>query len=158
MDNITIFSDCFSYHNGKPDQFAGYCIIAVNQNDKIIHTEVKAFDGCTNNYGELMGVLAALDYGVNLAQGTGSMVKQFEVISDSEYAILGARERIYKWVKAGWKVYGGKPLSNKILWEKIYEYLVFCTKNGIKPIFTHMDGHQGKSVTLNEDSRIYYQE
>jgi len=153
---MRIFSDAFSFHNGKPDQISGYVTLAVNDNNEIVNQIVKGFDGTTNNFGELMGILEGLNY---IYENYKELPKtSFELISDSEYAIKGASERIYKWAKNSWKGYDGKTVKNLEIWQKLYEYMTVLTRSRVNFKFKWVKGHNGKSVTLEEDSFTYFQE
>ena len=160
-DILYIFSDCFSYANGKPEQMAGFCTIITNDRfdledtyniEKVIR---KAFKGQTNNFGELSGVLAGLDYFIN--EEIYEPYKKLVVISDSEYVILGARDRMEKWKKNGWKNTSGE-VKNKDLWICMDNYVNFIKSQGVDIEFIHQKGHSGKSITKEEDHLIYMQE
>lgn len=160
-DILYIFSDCFSYANGKSNQIAGYCTIVSNDRfdleDKynIEYIERKAFKGKTNNFGELMGVLAGLDYFIN--NEIYQPFKKLIVISDSEYVILGARDRMTKWKKNGWTNTSGE-VKNKNLWICMDEYVNYIRNNNIEIEFIHQKGHEGKTISKQENPLIYIQE
>jgi ribonuclease HI len=150
---LYIFSDAGSYHNGKPDQLGSCSALIVNEDWELEHKMAKAFDGSTNNFNEIMGVLIGLEYVLNNRPDVNSI----EVISDSEYVIKGANERLIKWIKAGWKNSSG-PVKNRELWEAMYGYITHCARNRMGLKFTWQRGHSGKNITLEENPIIYYQE
>lgn len=158
---LYIFADCFSYHNGKPDQRAGYCTLVTNDrfdlSDKynIEYAERKAFNGATNNFGELMGILAGLKY--VLENEVITVYDEVKVISDSEYAILGARDRMDKWKAKGWKNTSGE-VKNKELWMLMDEYKNEFKKENVKLTFEHQKGHVGKHVKKEDNPIVYLQE
>ena len=163
-NTVYIFADCFSYANGKPDQFSGYTTIVTNDRfdleDKynIEYINRKGFNGTTNNYGEMMGIIDGLVYFINEYDDLYETVDKLIVISDSEYAILGARDRMDRWKAKGWKNTTGE-VKNKELWIKMYE-LVNIIKNdiGINLEFRHQKGHAGKDISKNDNPIIYIQE
>lgn len=158
---LYIFSDCFSYHNGKPDQMAGFCTIITNdrfelEDNKNIECVIrKAFNGKTNNYGELLGVLMGLEYLLN--NDNPCFYDNVTVISDSEYVILGCRERMYRWKNKGWKNTSGS-VKNLELWKKVYDDILSLRNMGINLTFKHQKGHLGKTVSKEENNLIYLQE
>lgn len=159
--DIFIFSDCFSYHNGKPDQMAGYTTIVTNERFEledeynIEYIETKGFNNATNNFGELMGILAGLEYLIN--EDFLNAYETVHLVSDSEYVILGIRERMYKWKRNGWTNTSGK-VKNLEIWQKIYDDVSFIKNNGIIIECIHQRGHQGKSISKKDNPIIYLQE
>lgn len=158
---LYIIADCFSYNNGKPNQMSGYTTIVCNDRfdlpDKfnIEYVNRKAFDGTTNNYGEMMGVLDGLDY--FLAEEIYECYDKLIVISDSEYCILGARDRMEKWRSKGWKNTSGE-VKNKDLWILMWDLVQEVKKTGVELEFRHQKGHVGKEIPKEEDPIVYLQE
>ena len=159
-DTLYIFADCFSHANGKAGMFAGYTTIVTNDRfdleDKfnIEYINRAAFEGTTNNYGELMGVLDGLVYFVN--EEVHSVYKKVVVVSDSEYVILGARERMAKWRAKGWRNTSG-DVKNKEIWIMMYQAVQEISKMNVILEFKHQRGHIG-SPTKDEDPMIYFQD
>ena len=159
-DTLYIFADCFSHANGKPGMFAGYTTIMTNDRfdleDKfnIEYISQRGFDGTTNNYGELMGVLDGLVYFVN--EETHSVYRKIIVVSDSEYVILGARERMDKWKSKGWRNTTG-PVKNKEIWMLMHDAVKEIRKMNILLEFVHQRGHVGHP-TKAEDPIMYFQD
>jgi ribonuclease HI len=163
-ETLYIFADCFSHNNNnKPGipRFSGYTTIITNDRfdleDKfnIEYINRKGFDDTTNNFGEMMGVLDGLTYFLN--EEEYEVYKNVIVISDSEYVILGARDRMDKWRAKGWKNTTGE-VKNKELWIRMWELVQAMKKTGVKLEFRHQKGHVGKEVTKKEDPIIYLQE
>jgi ribonuclease HI len=153
-NKIVIFADCASYHNGKPDQIGGFCTLIVDSETYEIKKRImKAFNNSTNNFNELMGVLAGIEYVLTEMPE----VNQIEVVSDSEYVVLGAKERVFKWKNKGWKNSSGE-VKNLDLWKMMVEYITFSTKNRKVLKFNWVKGHKGKNITLEEDPIVYFQE
>jgi ribonuclease HI len=153
MTKIYIFTDAASYHNGKPDQLGSCSAIFVDENWKELGRVAKAFDNTTNNYNEVMGALMGLDMVINNSTG----ITEVEVVSDSEYVVKGASERLLKWIKAGWRNSGG-PVKNRELWEAMHKYISYFAKKRMGLKFKWYKGHLGKNITLEEDPYAYYQE
>lgn len=164
-DTMYIFSDCFSYANGKPNQMSGFCTLITNDrfdlDDEYNIEEIilKAFKNTTNNFGELMGVLAGLDYFINNVDDIyKDSYKNIIVISDSEYVIKGASERMYKWKKNGWTNTSGE-VKNLELWKTMMNLCNYIKKDlGKNLVFQHQKGHVGKHITKEEEPIIYLQE
>lgn len=152
-NKLYIFADAGSYHNGKPDALGTCSSIIVTEDWNVEKKMAKAFNGSTNNFNEIMGVLI----GLNHILTERPEINQIEVISDSEYVVKGVNERLLKWIKNGWKNSSGK-VKNKELWEQMYNYMTYCARNRIALKFTWQKGHAGKSVTLEENPIIYFQE
>lgn len=163
-DVLYIFADCFSYHNGKPDQFSGYTTIITNDRfdlpDKknIEYINRQAFNNTTNNYGELMGVLDGLIYFINNYYNEAMCYKKLVVISDSEYTILGLRDRMYGWKANNWRLKDGSPVKNLEIWKKMMEAVNIIKQLKITIEFVHQKGHKGKTITKEENPIIYLQE
>lgn len=156
MNTIRIYSDAFSYHNGKPEQKSGYVVLFVNEKNKIFHKIFKAYEGTTNNFGELMGVLEGLNYiNSNLQKFKNT---NFILFSDSEYAIKGCSERIYKWSKNEWKGYDGNTIKNLNIWKSVFEFLIILARKRVPISFKWLKGHKGKKIKLEEDVDTYFQE
>ncbi|NCP08562.1 ribonuclease HI [bacterium] len=77
----------------------------------------KKITGCdndtTNNRMELMAVIAALR-----ELKRPCLVR---IITDSNYVVKGMTLWIYRWLKNKWTKSDGKPVSNRDLWEELYE-------------------------------------
>ena len=158
---LYIIADCFSYANGKPEQMSGYTVIVCNDRfdleDKynIEYVNRKAFKNTTNNYGELTGILDGLEY--FLDNEIYECYDKVIVISDSEYCILGARDRMAKWRSKGWTNTSGE-VKNKELWMLMWDLVQEIKATGVELEFRHQKGHVGKNITKEEDPIVYLQE
>lgn len=65
----------------------------------------------TNNRMELMACLETMWY-----LPPFSIV---EIVSDSQYVVMGATEYLEMWVRAGWRTSANKPVSNEDLWREL---------------------------------------
>jgi len=153
MAKITIFADCSSYHNGKPDQIGGFCTLLVNDSHVVKHSIIKVFRNSTNNFNELMGILSGIEYVLNELPE----IDNIEVVSDSEYCIKGASERVFKWQRNGWRNTSGE-VKNRELWEKMVEFITYANRNRKVLKFNWIAGHKGKNITLEENPVVYFQE
>lgn len=88
----------------------------------------------TNNFAELSAGLFAMRLVRELD------IKQFKILSDSEYFVKPVNGQLRKWVKAGF-VSNGKELANKGLWESIHEVWEDIRDNGT---LTWVKAHNGE--------------
>ena len=120
--------------NSLKTKVGGYAAILVNEQDELITTLVESFcNRPTNNMVELAGVIFGLDYIINHPE----LGKEVTVISDSEYVVLGASERLDRWIAKGWKCTTG-PVKNKPLWEAINSF-----KSQLNITWKWVRGHNG---------------
>jgi len=98
-------------------------------------------DYATNNQMELTGPIEAFKY-LKKHKITGEV----EIISDSKYVILGITEWIFNWQKNNWRNAAKEPVSNKELWEELYE----LTKI-FKPKWTYVKGHNENKYNERAD-------
>lgn len=150
---IKVYGDCGSYNNGRKDpnkpQFGATGTIVVDGDDNILFQDTLLFKDKTNNFCELLSMLKGLVFAVNNYPDA-----KIEVYSDSQYTIYGARDRLAGWVKNGWKTKSKTPVVNRELWEVVYEI-----NNGNFNIeYKWIKGHQGKTITKEENYDVYYQE
>jgi len=150
---IEIFSDCASYHNGKPDQIGGFCTLVLDANDNIMDTIIRCYDKTTNNYNELLGVLV----GITHVLQKYPECMHVTVTSDSEYVVKGANERVAKWKNQGWKNTSG-AVKNVELWKIMVEGKADYAKARKILKFEWVKGHKGKNITYEEDRVAYFQE
>ena len=104
--------------NSLKKRVGAWAYALVDDQDKLIHEGTEAYHGRpTNNEMELCGCI----FGLEFITITPSLGKDVTVISDSEYVVLGASERLDKWIANNWKCTAGL-VKNRVLWEAI-EYL-----------------------------------
>jgi len=135
-DKIIIFTDGASKGNPGPGGFGAVIMIPDNK-----VTELGGFDKhTTNNRMELMGALKAFE---KIKGEEGEVM----VYTDSKYLINGMTGWVFGWQKNGWKTKEKKDVSNKDLWEKLFE-LVNGRKNSLNDSFgsvkwNYVGGHVG---------------
>ena len=94
----------------------GGCAAIVTKDNVIIAELSEAYSGdnVTNNTMELGGMILACRFMLDHPE----LGKDVTIISDSEYVVLGARDRLDRWISRGWKNTGGQ-VKNRVLWEAI---------------------------------------
>ena len=120
--------------NGKPDctSSGGVFIIADN------HFETfSAFEyGSTNQRGELLALLKALDYAVMVSD------PETYIITDSEYIFNAMTKHWYVgWQNRGWTTASGDTVKNKDIWLEIAMLANKCVEFGLEIHFYHIKGH-----------------
>ncbi|KAF7923079.1 uncharacterized protein EAE98_007784 [Botrytis deweyae] len=83
----------------------------------------------TSNRAELRAVVAALEYRVWQGDSYGAWTRLI-IATDSEYVVLGATERINRWIQRGWRTSTGSAIMNQDLWERLIYYI----KKAARPI------------------------
>lgn len=160
MKKLRIYSDGASYNNGRKDPnkpvYGSFCSLIVNESNEIIWSEVKGFKDVTNNYTEMLGAIVALNKLINIDFKNTNEQIFIEVISDSQYLVKGASEWIRGWIKRNWINSSGNPVENRELWEILLELIY--KKHNIRVKFTHIKGHKGKKIKLEEDCDVYFNE
>lgn len=133
---ITIAFDGACRGNPGP---GGYGAILINTRtgaEKI----VKGRDASTtNNRMELSAAIAGLN-----ALRPGAIVA---MIGDSQYVINGITEWLPGWKAKGWRGAGGKPVSNKELWQS----LEMAVARHLTVTWTWMRGHTGHELNERVD-------
>jgi ribonuclease HI len=71
----------------------------------------------TSNRAELRAALVALGLRVWNGEGFNNVI----LACDSEYVVLGASQRLDRWVRTGWVTRNGTPVKNRDLWEALLE-------------------------------------
>ena len=131
--------------NGKPDcvSAGGVFIMQFDDaeqlegNEVLVGTktltsyEVKS----TNQRGELLALLMALDYTYESAQNA-------QIITDSEYLFnTMTKDWCGNWERKGWVTAAGEPVKNKDIWLEIMNSHRRCTNAGLDVTFYHVKGH-----------------
>ena len=89
----------------------------------------------TNQRGELIALLTALDYVWSARQET-------RIVTDSEYLFNAMTKEWYRsWQHKGWVTATGEPVKNKDLWQAISQAYCRCDEAGIDITFYHIKGH-----------------
>lgn len=126
-DKIIIFSDGASKGNPGP---GGYGAVLVLPEGKVIEFG-SAHKHTTNNRMELSGPAIAL-------AEVQSRKEEIIIYTDSKYVINGMTGWIFGWQKNNWQTKEKKDVSNRDLWEKLFE----LTK-GKKIVWNYVGGHVG---------------
>ena len=136
---LAIAIDGACRRNGKPNcvSAAGVYIQQFDENrnfkqSKVLSNyELKS----TNQRGELLALLTALDYIWSAKQET-------YIITDSEYLFNAMTKSWFNsWQHKGWVTATGEPVKNKDLWQAIAQLYTKCQDAGIEIIFYHIKGH-----------------
>jgi len=90
----------------------------------------------TNNEAEVYGLLEAL-----LIASKKDDIKEVVIKSDSQYAVLGAKEYVLTWKQNGWTKRDGTTISNPDLWKKVDSYQDLLSKKGVQVDYAWVRGH-----------------
>lgn len=124
--------------NGKPNCVsAGGTVILRYNNQELISTKVLTnYEiGSTNQRGELLALLTALDY---IWESEDSA----QIITDSEYLFnTMTKEWCKNWQRKGWITASGEPVKNKDIWLEIMNAQQRCEEAGFELTFYHIKGH-----------------
>ena len=125
--------------NGKPDCVAagGVFIQQFDSDLKLQQTSILSNyeTASTNQRGELLALLTALDYIWSAKQST-------QIVTDSEYLFNAMTKEWYKnWQHKCWVTATGEPVKNKDLWQEIASAYCRCEDAGIDIVFYHIKGH-----------------
>ena len=124
--------------NGKPDCVsAGGVFIQQFKDDRVVATYARSNyeRNSTNQRGELLALLTALDYVYSAKQ-------EAQIITDSEY-LFNAMTKVWygKWAYNGWKTAMGEPVKNADIWHEIAKSKLRCDQADIEVHFFHIKGH-----------------
>ena len=112
-DEIVVFTDGACSGNPGP---GGWGAIIYYGNSQIQELG-GAQDPTTNNQMELQSVLASLEYLKDVKTSISFYV-------DSTYVINGVTKWMWGWHKKNWLNSENKPISNKEVWQKIYQIML----------------------------------
>lgn len=131
---LRISIDGATRRNGKPNCVAaGGVFIQHIEDGMIVMTNARSNyeRASTNQRGELLALLTALDY-VHAAK------QEAHIITDSEY-LFNAMTKNWcdRWVHNNWKTAAGEPVKNADLWFAIYQAVSKCEEVS----FYHIKGH-----------------
>lgn len=117
--------------NGRPDCTSAGGVFILHPTGE---TEVlSAYEyRSTNQRGELLALLKALDYIVAAEQ-------EAQVVTDSEYIFNAMTKQWYdSWMKKGWVTSSGGEVKNKDIWLEIYKVMARAAED---IHFYHIKGH-----------------
>lgn len=140
--DIVSFVDGSSVGNGTATAKAGYGVYipAIG-----VKKGVRLPDGSTNNQGELLAILTALQL-VNIKD------KRHVIVSDSMYSIQCVTEWANTWRKRGWKKSDGGEIANLNTIKEIVKILDTSPLEGV--VFAHINSHTGRGGFLYEGNEI----
>ena len=145
---LNVFSDAsITTINGHYTSCAGYIIV---YKDKIVETNHRIIYDSTNNYGEIYGILMAVEASIRKANDI-KYVSRINIFSDSQISVLGLREWIFKWYKRLNKFNcmisdRNVEISNQEVFAKIVNTII---DNGMPLHLYHQLGH--KSFNSDKD-------
>ena len=126
--------------NGKPDCVAAGGVfithladdsLKVNSTRTLSNYELKS----TNQRGELLALLTALDY-------VWSSKEEAIIVTDSEYLFNAMKKEWYRgWFAKNWTTASGDPVKNKDIWQNIRQAYLKCVESDIEITFYHIKGH-----------------
>lgn len=140
-----IYCDGSSLGNPGP---AGYGVVAIDTEKKLVWEFGGASKKATNNQMELAGCISALKLILKSFNNKKDEEQKFELRLDSKYVIQGATEWSKGWLKNGWKNAQKKDVLNKEYWQEILKLKNEIEARNIKIFWTHVYGHTGE--TWNE--------
>ena len=136
---LVIAIDGACRRNGKPDCVAAgglyieqYSATGNREQNKALSCyEVQS----TNQRGELLALLTALDYVWAAKQPTS-------IVTDSEYIFNAmTKEWFVGWESRGWKTATLDPVKNSDMWREIKHSYTKCVQEDIDITFYHIKGH-----------------
>jgi len=124
--------------NGKPDCVSsGGVFIQQYKDGVLVATDTRSNyeHGSTNQRGELLALLTALDY----IHASG---QESQIITDSEY-LFNAMTKVWydKWAANGWYTSTGETVKNADIWREVMVAKRRCDFRGIDTTFYHIKGH-----------------
>lgn len=136
--SLCIAIDGACRRNGKPDCISSGGVFIQQWADgkwidsrAITNYEINS----TNQRGELLALLTALDYIWAANQPT-------QIVTDSEYIFNAmTKEWLVGWQSRGWKTSLNEPVKNSDLWREIAHAYKKCLSADIEIIFYHIKGH-----------------
>lgn len=137
MLRISIDGAC--RRNGKPNCISagGVFIQQFGENNELLQTDTKSNYEIksTNQRGELLALLTALDYIWSAKQPT-------QLITDSEYLFnTMTKDWLGSWSRKGWVTSLNEPVKNKDLLLEIKQAYDKCEAAGTEVAFYHIKGH-----------------
>lgn len=100
----------------------------------------------SNNYGELLGAVRALQHAAQFD------VKQVHLLSDSEYVVKGMNQNVAKWINANWLQPDGQPRKNADTWKDLVACRDVLTQRGVEVRFEWIESHNGMMGNVQADS------
>lgn len=135
---LTIAIDGACRRNGKPDCTSSGGVFYYGNADGVERCGVlSAYEyNSTNQRGELLALLKALDF---ILQTDEEVVS---IVTDSEYIFNAMTKHWYSnWHHKGWKTASGEPVKNRDIWLEIKMLADKCEARDIEVLFYHIKGH-----------------
>lgn len=136
---LVIAIDGACRRNGKPTCISsgGVFIQHYNEHGECIATQILSNYEVqsTNQRGELLALLTALDYIWSSKQPT-------QIVTDSEYIFNAmTKEWFVGWESRQWQTASYEPVKNSDLWREIAQAYRKCQEAGVDIVFYHVKGH-----------------
>jgi ribonuclease HI len=136
---LVISIDGACRRNGKPNCVSAGGVFIQHYDEGLNLVRTKALSNyetkSTNQRGELIALLTALDYIWSAKQET-------QIITDSEYLFNAMTKEWYRsWQHKGWVTALGEPVKNRDMWQAISQAYCRCVEAGIDIHFFHIKGH-----------------
>jgi ribonuclease HI len=110
-------------------------VFIINEDTEATQTFALHEDNSTNQRGELLGLLAALDF-------VYSSKEEAFVVTDSEYLYNAMTKNWYSsWFSKGWITALGEPVKNKEIWLQVLHVMNHIEAQGTEINFFHIKGH-----------------
>lgn len=138
---VHIYTDGAARNNpGK----AGWGVVIVDTDQKIVTELGGASPHATNNQMELSGAIKALSF---VSQDKKYKGQKIALYTDSSYVIRGMKQWVQTWQKNGWQTSQKKDVENVRLWQELVD------ASSDKDIeWLYVPGHSG--VPLNERADV----
>ena len=135
---IVVSIDGACRRNGKPDCISAGAVFVqlLDDNGNLKATELRSDyeTKSTNQRGELLALINALQYAIESGQDT-------LVVTDSEYLFNSMTKNWYvSWMKKGWTTANGDDVKNKDMWTEIYKLMLKVPEEQLIQ-FYHIKGH-----------------
>jgi len=139
MRKLDIAIDGACRRNGKPDCIAsgGVFIEHYDEENNLVGTKILSNYEIqsTNQRGELLALITALDYVWSAKQTT-------RIVTDSEYIFNAmTKEWFVGWESRNWLTASYEPVKNSDLWREIKHVYDKCKDADIEILFYHTKGH-----------------
>ena len=144
---LRVFTDGACTHNGKPGAKASYAYWFPDHPSLSFAERVPADDPQTNNRGELLAILKAIEKAVSSFDASEVGI---HVFTDSDYSRKCLTIWIPGWIQKNWKTSEGKPVANRDLIESISSKLLQFQSYTI----THVRAHTNGDDELSKNNHI----
>lgn len=135
-NDIIVFTDGSTIHNGRPNARGGYAVVFPNDPSYSCSFAMHE-KGVTNNRAEYMAFIKALQIAETMDP---EYHRRLVVYSDSNLLIQSVTQWLSGWKRNGWKKMDGKPVLNRDLLEWIDRL-----KMRRRLMMHHVEAHTGKT-------------